>query len=231
MGVAVPQHRSSRRSAQHADRRLGALLVSPSLIVIAIVAAYPIGYAVWLSLHEYSVQVPGLSRFAGLDNYAEAFADEAFWSALWNTLAFTTISVGLELVIGLVMALVMHEAFRGRTVLRAVVLVPWAILTVVTAVIWRSIFEPQLGVANSGLSALGLPGGDVVWLGQEGYAFAVIVMADVWKTAPFMALLILAGLQVIPQELHEPQRSTEPPPGSASGGSRCRCCGPRSRSR
>jgi multiple sugar transport system permease protein len=177
--------------------------VTPSLVTIALVAAYPIGYAVWLSLHEYSVRVPGLSRFAGLRNYTTALGDAEFWNALWTTLAFTGLSVALELVIGLAMALVMHEAFRGRAVVRAVVLVPWAILTVVTAVIWRSIFEPQLGLANSALSALGLPGGETVWLGEKGYAFAVLVLADVWKTAPFMALLLLAGLQVIPSDLYE----------------------------
>jgi multiple sugar transport system permease protein len=202
MAIAVPP-RVGRRSAQRADRRLGALLVSPSLILMAVVAAYPIGYAVWLSLHEYSVRVPGLSRFAGLDNYTEAFSDPAFWSALWTTLGFTLVSVALELTIGIVMALVMHEAFRGRAALRAVVLIPWGVLTVVTAFIWRSVFEPELGVANSVLGSLGLPGGDTVWLGEQGYAFAVVVLADVWKTAPFMALLLLAGLQMIPRELYE----------------------------
>jgi multiple sugar transport system permease protein len=101
------------------------------------------------------------------------------------------------------MALVMHRAFRGRALLRAVVLVPWAILTVVTAITWRTIFEPELGFVNTMLSTLSLPGGDVVWLGEEGYALAVMIFADVWKTAPFMALLLLAGLQGIPDELHD----------------------------
>jgi multiple sugar transport system permease protein len=120
-----------------------------------------------------------------------------------TTLVFTVISVGLELVIGLGMALVMHQAFRGRALLRAVVLVPWAILTVVTAITWRTIFEPELGFVNTMLDTLVLPGGDIVWLGEEGYALGVMILADVWKTAPFMALLILAGLQGIPDELHD----------------------------
>lgn len=192
-----------RRSVFRPERRLGAAMLAPSLAVIALVAAYPIVYAIWLSLNEYSVVTPGLSRFVGLDNYTEALGSSEFWAAMKTTLLFTAISVSLELVIGLGMALVMHRAFRGRALLRAVVLVPWAILTVVTAITWRTIFEPNLGFVNTTLSALSLPGGDVVWLGQEGYALGVMIFADVWKTAPFMALLLLAGLQGIPDELHD----------------------------
>lgn len=195
--------RRRRRSVFREERRLGATMLTPALAVIALVAAYPICYAVWLSLNEYSVVTPGLSRFVGLDNYTEALGSSQFWEAMKVTILFTVISVGLELAIGLGMALVMHRAFRGRALLRAVVLVPWAILTVVTAITWRTIFEPELGFANTALSALGLPGGDVVWLGQEGYALGVMIFADVWKTAPFMALLLLAGLQGIPDDVYD----------------------------
>jgi len=195
--------RRGRRSVFRGERRLGTAMLTPSLAVIALVAAYPICYAIWLSLNEYSVITPGLSRFVGLDNYIDALGSAKFWEAMETTVLFTVISVGLELVIGLGMALVMHQAFRGRALLRAVVLVPWAILTVVTAITWRTIFEPELGFVNTMLSSLSLPGGDVVWLGEEGYALAVMILADVWKTAPFMALLILAGLQGIPDELHD----------------------------
>jgi trehalose/maltose transport system permease protein len=192
-----------RRSIFREERRLGAAMLTPSLAVIALVAAYPIGYAVWLSLNEYSVITPGLSRFVGLDNYSEALGSSEFWDAMITTLVFTAASVGLELAIGLGMALVMHQAFRGRALLRAVVLVPWAILTVVTAITWRTIFEPELGFVNTMLETLSLPGSDIVWLGERGYALGVMILADVWKTAPFMALLILAGLQGIPDELHD----------------------------
>lgn len=191
------------RSLFRDERRLGAAMVAPSLAVIAVVAAYPICYAIWLSLNEYSVITPGLSRFVGLDNYIDALGSSDFWGAWTTTIVFTVVSVTLELIIGLAMALVMHEAFRGRALLRAVVLVPWAILTVVTAITWRTIFEPELGFVNSMLETLSLPGADVVWLGEEGYALAVMILADVWKTAPFMALLLLAGLQGIPAELHD----------------------------
>jgi multiple sugar transport system permease protein len=191
------------RSVFREERRLGAAMVTPSLAVIALVAAYPICYAIWLSLNQYSVITPGLSRFVGFDNYLEALGSSEFWEAMKTTLLFTVISVSLELVIGLGMAMIMHRAFRGRALLRTVVLVPWAILTVVTAITWRTIFEPELGFVNTVLSSLGLPGGDVVWLGQEGYALAVMIFADVWKTAPFMALLLLAGLQGIPEDLYD----------------------------
>jgi trehalose/maltose transport system permease protein len=182
------------------QKRLAFLMVSPSMILIAIVAAYPILYAIWLSLHEYSVRVAGLSRWAGplgLRNYTTALQDSAFWSALVTTLVFTASSVFLELLIGLAMALAMHSAFRGQGILRTVVLVPWAILTVVTGIMWRTIFESPQGLVNS------IIGGDTVWLGQEPHALIVIIVADTWKTAPFMALLILAGLQTIPGEIYE----------------------------
>jgi multiple sugar transport system permease protein len=185
------------------ERQLATVMVSPSLVIIAIVAAYPIAYAIWLSLHQYSVRVQGLSRWVGFNNYLDALKSNEFWTSVKTTFLFTGISVSLELVIGVVMALLMHEAFRGRGILRAVVLVPWAVLTVGTAIMWRSIFEPDLGFANQVLQALHLPGGHIVWLGQNGYALAVMILADVWKTAPFMALLILAGLQVIPNDVYD----------------------------
>ena len=172
------------------------------MAVIALVAAYPIGYAIWLSFNEYSVRTPGLSRWAGFKNYTEAFGSSEFWEAVKNTFVFTGISVTLELAIGLGMAVAMHEAFKGRGLLRTVVLVPWAVLTVVSAITWRTLFEPNLGLAPVLLSKIGI-GEDIVWLGQEGYAMAVMILADVWKTAPFMALLLLAGLQVIPDDVYD----------------------------
>jgi multiple sugar transport system permease protein len=192
-----------RRRSGLSERQLAAAMIAPSLIVIAIVAAYPIIYAIWLSLHQYSVIHPGLSRWVGLGNYSDALSSGDFWSSVRVTFVFTAISVTLELIIGIAMALLMNEAFRGRSILRAVVLVPWAVLTVGTAIMWKSIFEPDLGFMNQLLQALGLPGGHTVWLGQSGYAMAVLIIADVWKTAPFMALLILAGLQVIPDEVYD----------------------------
>ena len=186
-----------RRSKGIPERRLAIMMVAPSMILIAIVAAYPIIYAVWLSLHEYSVRVAGLSRWAGFRNYSNALSDPAWWAAFEHTLIFTVVSVALELVIGLGMALAMHEAFKGQGLLRTVVLVPWAVLTVVTAIMWRTMFVSPYGFVNTVL------GTQTVWLGSEPQALIIIILADVWKTAPFMALLILAGLQTIPGEIYE----------------------------
>ena len=191
---------AKRRSGGLSERRLAFLMVSPSMALIALVAAWPIIYAIWLSLHEYSVRRAGVSRWAspyGLGNYSDALGNSNFWDAMITTLIFTASSVFLELIIGLGMALCMHAAFRGQSLLRTVVLVPWAVLTVVTGIMWRTIFESPQGIVNQ------IVGGDTVWLGQEPHALLVIIVADVWKTAPFMALLILAGLQVIPGEIYE----------------------------
>jgi multiple sugar transport system permease protein len=192
-----PQNRPPRGLS---EKGLAFWMVSPSMLLIAIVAAYPIIYAIWLSLHEYSVRQAGLSRWAGpfgLHNYSVALQNADFWTAMTTTLIFTVASVTLELLIGLAMAMAMHAAFKGQGLLRTVVLVPWAILTVVTATMWRTIFESPQGFVNQIL------GGDTVWLGSEPQALIVIIIADVWKTAPFMALLILAGLQVIPSDIYE----------------------------
>ncbi|HEX5856497.1 MAG TPA: sugar ABC transporter permease [Microbacterium sp.] len=191
---------AKRRSRGIPERRLATLMVAPSMFLIALVALWPIIYAIWLSLHEYSLVQAGLSRWAepfGLGNYIDAFKDAEFWRATRVTLVFTVASVFLETVLGLAMALIMHSAFKGQGLLRTVVLVPWAVLTVVTAIMWRTIFDPNLGFVNT------LLGTDIVWLGEEPYALLVMIFADVWKTAPFMALLLLAGLQVIPGEIYE----------------------------
>jgi multiple sugar transport system permease protein len=194
--VEAPARRK-RRSRGFSERRLAAFMVGPSLLLIALVAAYPIGYAIWLSLNEYSVRVAGLSRWAGFRNYENVLSDPEFWEAFRITFTFTAISVVFELFLGLAMAMAMHSAFRGQGLLRTVVLVPWAVLTVVTAIMWRSIFESPVGFVNS------LFGTDTPWLGSEPEALIVIIIADVWKTAPFMALLLLAGLQVIPDDVYE----------------------------
>jgi multiple sugar transport system permease protein len=196
---------TKRRSKGIGERRLAHYMLAPSMILIALVAAYPIAYAIWLSLHDYSVINPGVSRFDGLGNYKEALSSSDFWAAFRTTFIFSIFSVFFETVIGLGMALAMHAAFRGQGVLRTVILVPWAVLTVVTAIMWRTIFEAPLGLVPSVLDKINI-GADVVWLGQKPYALIVMIVADVWKTAPFMALLILAGLQVIPGDLYEAAR-------------------------
>ena len=196
--VAAPPAR--RRSRGTPERRLASYMVAPSLFLIALVALWPIVYAIWLSLHEYSLVQAGVSRWAepfGLGNYIDALQSREFWRATRITVVFTIASVFLETLLGLAMALIMHSAFKGQGLLRTVVLVPWAVLTVVTAIMWKTIFDPNLGFVNT------LLGTNTVWLGEEPQALMVMIFADVWKTAPFMALLLLAGLQVIPSEVYE----------------------------
>jgi multiple sugar transport system permease protein len=190
------------RSKGIGEKRLAKLMLSPSLVLIALVAAYPIGYAVWLSMHDYSVIHAGVSRWDFFGNYTDALTSSEFWAAFRTTFVFTIVSVFLELVIGLAMAMAMHAAFRGQGVLRTVVLVPWAVLTVVTAFMWQGIFISPLGLVPSVLDTIGV-GSGIEWLGEKPYALIVMIIADTWKTAPFMALLILAGLQVISGELYE----------------------------
>ena len=189
-----------RRPRGIPERRLAWLMTTPSIVLIALVALWPIVYAIWLSMHEYSLIRAGVSRWAspaGFGNYIDAFGDAEFRDAVVVTLVFTVASVALETVIGLGMAMTMAAAFKGQGLLRTVVLVPWAVLTVVTAIMWRSIFDSNLGFVNAIL------GTNTVWLGEEPQALMVMILADVWKTAPFMALLLLAGLQVIPSEIYE----------------------------
>ena len=197
VGAGTP---TKKRSKGLSEKRLAFLMVSPSMALIALVAAYPILSGIWLSLHEYSVRVAGLSRWAepfGLGNYQTALTNSEFWNAMGITLSFTFFSVVFEFLLGLAMAMAMHAAFKGQGLLRTVVLVPWAVLTVVTAIMWRTIFESPQGIVNAIL------GTDIVWLGGSPEALIVIIIGDVWKTAPFMALLILAGLQTIPSEIYE----------------------------
>jgi multiple sugar transport system permease protein len=189
-----------RRPRGLPEPRLATLMVAPSFVLIAVVALWPIIYAIWLSLHQYSLIHAGLSRWAapaGLGNYKDALGDPDFWNAVRVTFEFTIASVFLETVIGLGMAMAMHAAFKGQGLLRTTVLVPWAVLTVVTAIMWRTILDPNLGFVNS------LLGTNTVWLGNSPQALIAMIFADTWKTAPFMALLLLAGLQVIPSDIYE----------------------------
>jgi multiple sugar transport system permease protein len=181
------------------ERALAKVFVAPSLLLMALVVLFPVLYAVVLSLFLYTRRQ--LEGFGGVENYRTAFTDDQFWSALQFTLVFTVTSVGAEFVIGMGFALLMNQAFRGRGVTRAAILVPWVIPTVVAAQMWFFMFNVTPGFLNS---LLGL--GNFNWLGQAGWAMGAIVFADVWKTAPFVALLLLAGLQTIPGEVYESGR-------------------------
>ena len=186
--------------SEAAERRQALWMVAPAIAVLAGVAVYPILGAMWLSLHR-RVLVFRVNELIGFDNYAFMLQDARFWSALGNTVYFTIVAVGLELLLALPLALLLNRAFPGRGILRAGVLIPWAIPTVVSAKLWAWLFNPEYGLINRLL-----PGTDVNWLGTPGYALHAAIVVDVWKTTPFVALLILAGLQGISEDLYKAAR-------------------------
>ena len=190
---AGPRRAPSRR--QRAERNLGWALCAPAVLVMLTVTAYPIGHAVSLSLQRFDLRFPDDAGFVGLANYATVLASPYWWRALRVTLLVTAVSVAIELVLGLALALVMHRTPWGRGAVRTAVLVPYAIVTVVAAFGWLYAWTPGVGY----LAAL-LPAGSAP-LTHTGQALGAIVLAEVWKTTPFMALLLLAGLALVPDEL------------------------------
>jgi multiple sugar transport system permease protein len=199
-GASGDDRDSPRASGQGlSERALGRLFVSPSIILMALVALFPVIYAFVLSLYLYSRRQP--VGFTGFDNYTRALTDSRFWDSLQFTFVFTVTSVAAEFAIGLGFALLMNQAFRGRGVTRAAILIPWVIPTVIAAQMWFFMFNVTPGFVNN---LLGL--GDFNWLGQTGWATFAVVFADVWKTSPFVALLLLAGLQTIPNDVYESGR-------------------------
>ena len=178
------------------ERRSAYAMVTPAVALLAMVALYPILAAIWLSVHRELI-VFDEHRFIGAANYVFLAGDARFWTALANTAYFAFVAVALELLLGLGFALLLHGAFPARGVLRASVLVPWAIPTVVSAKMWACLVN-----ADHGLLTKLLPGDDPSWLGTPGWAMHAAILVDVWKTTPFVALLLLAGLQQIPADLH-----------------------------
>ena len=186
------------------DRRLAWAMLAPAVGTVLLVAIFPLAWTLWESLHLHDLRMPWRGRpFIGLENYRAILADARFWAALGHTLWFTVASVALELVLGLFLALAMNRAFRGRALVRAAVLVPWAIPTVVAALLWRFIFDAQAGIANALLVQMGVLEEPLVWFVRAATAWVPVILADVWKTTPFVALLLLAGLQGIDRSLYE----------------------------
>jgi multiple sugar transport system permease protein len=189
------------------EGRLARWLLLPAVGTILLVALFPLSWTLWESLHLHDLRMPWLGRpFIGAANYLEALGDPRFWGALGHTVFFASVSVGLELVIGLGLALSMNRAFRGRGPVRAAILIPWAIPTVVAGLLWRFMFDGQGGIVNAVLVGLGLLDEPRVWFIEARSAWVPVILADVWKTTPFVALLLLAGLQNIDASLYEAAR-------------------------
>jgi multiple sugar transport system permease protein len=184
-----------------AERRLGLMLVAPAAIVMVAVTAYPILYAVWLSLQRSDLRFPDDSEFVGLGNYVTVLSSSLWWSDLGRTVLITVISVAIELVLGMLLALVMHRALVGRGLVRTASLIPYGIVTVVAAFAWRLAFSN----ADGGFVPA-LFNWETDPLTETVPTIAIAIASEVWKTTPFMALLLLAGLSLVPDELHEAAR-------------------------
>jgi multiple sugar transport system permease protein len=181
------------------ERRLAYMLCAPAVAAMLVVTGYPIVYAIYLSLQKDDLRFPGQKEFVGLSNYGDVLSSSTWWKDLFNTMTITVFSVGIELVLGMIIALVMHRAIFGRGPVRTAILIPYGIVTVVAAFAWKFAFDPTSGFVDK------LPLISDTWapFATRTGSFFVIIATEIWKTTPFMALLLLAGLALVPDELHE----------------------------
>ncbi|WP_319461849.1 sugar ABC transporter permease [Micromonospora sp. RTP1Z1] len=198
--AAVPTQRAGRRAKaplsenKRAERRLGWLLCAPAALVMVLVTAYPIIYSVWLSLQRFDLRFPDQREFIGLDNYATVLTNQFWWTAFGVTALITVVTVAVELVLGMGLALIMHRTLVGRGIVRTAALIPYGIVTVVAAFSWRYAWTPGTGyLANVFDGSAPLT--------ERASSLAIIMLAEIWKTTPFMALLLMAGLALVPEDL------------------------------
>ena len=200
--TASPQATRARRPLSdraRSEARLGWLLAGPAFGVMLLVTAYPILQAVYESLFDFRLTDPTARSFVGLANYVTILTDEVWWNAFWVTVLITVITVAVELVLGFALALVMHRALSVlRPVIRTAILIPYAIITVVSAFAWQFAFDIDSGFVNSFFNL-----GDKDWFGSFGSAVTVISLSEIWKTTPFISLLLLAGLAQVSEDMQE----------------------------
>lgn len=190
----------------HSKRRLivGYLFLIPTLMLFLVFVAYPVFHTIKTSFYALRIQTLSQGgRFVGFDNYVKLFSDENVLHSLKFTLLFTVVAVALETIIGMICALIMNRDFLGKSAVCAVILIPWCIPTVVSALMWSYMFAETYGVINQLLQALHVIEAPIHWITEPGNAFAAVIISDVWKTAPYMALLLLSGLKTVPGELYE----------------------------
>ncbi len=182
------------------------LLNLPALLLICVLTVLPIISAFWISLHHYSLRRPDDFSFVGIQNYLDLLATSDFWNSLYVTLLFTFWTTILVLIIAMVVALVMNEPFRGRGILRALILLPWAMPGVVNALMWQWVYNGKVGILNGALYSVGAIDTYHAWLVESGTMYPAIIFANVWNTFPFSALIFLAALQSVPSELYDASR-------------------------
>lgn len=179
---------------KRAERRLGWLLCAPAAVVMLAVTAYPIAYSIWLSLQRFDLKFPERREFVGLDNYVAVLTNNYWWTAFGVTMLITVVTVAVELVLGMALALIMHRTIVGRGLVRTSALIPYGIVTVVAAFSWRYAWTPGTGYLANLFNA-------EAPLTERASALGIIILAEIWKTTPFMALLLLAGLALVPNDL------------------------------
>ncbi|HVM57292.1 MAG TPA: sugar ABC transporter permease [Gaiellaceae bacterium] len=196
--------RSGTTRLQRKQMRLGLRMVTPALIAVGLVAIYPLGVTIYQSFTNQQF-LAGITptKWVGLANYRALIHDTAFRQSIVTTVKFTVITVFFEFILGMVIALVVNSNFKGRGVMRAVMLIPWAIPTVICAQMWKWMYDDVFGVVNDLGLRLHLIDHSVAWISEPRTALLSVCVVDIWKTTPFVALLLLAGLQVIPNELYE----------------------------
>jgi len=193
--------------AERREARLAWGLILPAAGVVILMALFPLAWTAWESLHLHDLRMPWRGTpFIGVGHFVEIAGDTRFWAAMLHTAVFTVGSVAPELVLGMALALVLNRTFRGRSVVRALVIVPWALPTVVAALLWRFMFDGDAGIANVVLVQGGVLDRPLAWFADATAAWVPVILADVWKTTPFVALLLLAGLQSIDPALYEAAR-------------------------
>lgn len=193
----------TENSLEQREKLTGWLLILPALFMLSLIFLYPILRAFWLSFFTQNLGTQLQPIFSGFSNYQRLLTDGRFWQTLWNTTVFTSISITLELILGLLIALILNQSFKGRGFVRTSALIPWALPTAVMGLGWAWIFNDQYGVVNDILQRLHLINSPMTWLGDPGRAMLAMIIADVWKTTPFIAIILLAGLQSISQDLYE----------------------------
>ena len=202
-----PANRGARRPRLGYERwRFAWLLNAPSMCAIFLLAAYPIVYSGWISLHKYNLKRPRVFDFVGLSNYAGILESAEFWSALWITIEFTLLVVALVAALGILIAILLDQTFPGRGLVRTLVLLPWAIPPVVNGLMWQWIYDAKIGALNGLLTSIGLIDEYRGWLSSATSALLALVFADVWNSLPLAVILLLAALQRIPSELYEAAR-------------------------
>jgi len=185
------------------DQKFGFVLLTPGIMFVLCIAIYPILRILWLSFQTQNLGTDLHAKFSGMDNYIRVINDGHFFQSIYTTCIFTFIAVSIELLLGLGFALLLNETFRGRGFVRACALIPWAMPTAVLALAWTWVFNDQFGIFNDLLINTGIISHPVVWLGGTTTAMFAVIFADVWKTAPFMMIILLAGMQNIRRDLYE----------------------------